>query len=288
MKKILFISLIAVLLINMTFAGELSGSFAPVINNARAGALGEAFITVTDDFSSIYYNPAGLSYVERPNLGFNYLYIPAGFTSVEFLGGATKLFGISIGVGVETKSITSEEELSFPFSENSIKLSIAKEILPKLRVGLSTSLYLATLDTGSATGFGIDVGTIYEINEKIKVGAVWYDPISSIEWSTGTVESSSRQDLLLGVSANLNVINIPVTLAFDVSLYDKPYFYNRLHFGADVNPLPLLSVRVGYNGDKETLSLGFGAKVNFIKLDYAFLYTKALSNQHIITVSASF
>lgn len=289
MRKILIISIILFSIFSLTFASDTGGAFSPLILNARAAGMGEAYVAISDDLGALIYNPAGLVNIKEKVVGFNHLQIPEGFTRVEFIGGSINLNTISLGLGFQTKGITNPEELLFPFSENALQLSIAKSINPNLSIGSTFYLYLATLDTGSATGFGLDLSILYNLNPNIKIGAVFYNPISLISWSTGTTESAGRQDLVLGSSFKFQLANIPILFAFDFSFFDKMYFYQRLRLGLEINiPNTPLTLRTGYNGEKNSLSMGIGLKIQKIQFDYAFLYTKDLSNQHVIGLALEF
>lgn len=289
MRKLLIIAIILFSICSLTFASDTGGAFSPLILNARAAGMGEAYVAVSDDLGALIYNPAGLIYVPEKVFGFNHLQIPEGFTRVEFIGGNINLNTISIGLGFQTKGITNSEELLFPFSESALQLSIAKSINPNLTIGSTLYLYLATLDTGNGTGFGMDLGLLYNLNPNIKIGAVLYNPISFISWSTGTTESAGRQDLVLGSSFKFQLANIPILFAFDFSLFDKMYFYQRIRLGLEFNvPNTPLSLRTGYNGEKNSLSMGIGLKIQKFQFDYAFLYTKDLSNQHVIGLALEF
>ncbi len=282
MKKIIFIWLIiGLFIITSCFA-----SFSPMILNARAGGLGEAYVALSDDWGSLIYNPAGLSFVSKKTLGFNHLEMPESFTRVEFLGGVLPLGSFYLGLGLSTKSASSEE-LLFPFSENAFQLSLATNVMPNLSIGVTGYLYMTNLDTGSAQGFGVDLGAIYLVNSNLSLGIALYNPISFLKWNTGTVESVERKDVVIGTSLKLNFI-VPLKIVADISLLEKPTFMNRVHIGSEINPLPILAIRGGYNGAKEGLTLGLGLNFANFNLDYALLYTKNLTNQHIISLSASF
>ncbi|MGB9857501.1 MAG: hypothetical protein ACPLKX_05070 [Dictyoglomaceae bacterium] len=284
MKKIILISIImGIILFSQSFA-----SFAPMILSARSAGLGEAYIALSDDFSALYYNPAGLTFLKGKNIGFTHLEMPDSWTRVEYIGGIINLDKVSIGLGVSLKGITNSEELLFPFSENFYQVSLASRILPNLSLGGTFYLYQSTLDTGKAFGFGEDLGLIYEVNSSFRVGVVFYNPISRLSWSTGEVEEVERKDLKIGGLLNLSLGNIPLKLLCDFSLLPKPQFLNRVSIGAEVIPFPLLSLRSGYNGEKESISFGLGIKFFQFTLDYAFLYTKGLSNQHILSLSSNF
>lgn len=289
MKKLLIVTIIILSTISFSLASDTGGVFSPMILNARSAGMGEAYVAVSDDLGALIYNPAGLVDFPLKIIGFNHLQIPEGFTRVEFIGGGINLPNISLGFGFQNKGVISPEELLYPFSENAFQGSFAKKINPNLSLGGTIYLYLVTLDTGSASGFGLDLGAIYNLNPNVKIGVVLYNPISFISWSTGTTESAGRKDLVIGTSLKFQIGNIPLLFAFDFSFFDKMYFYQRLKLGLESNiPNTPIALRMGYNGESNSLSFGLGVKVQRLQFDYAFLYTKDLSNQHVIGFSLEF
>ncbi|MGC9003026.1 MAG: hypothetical protein ACP5J9_08790 [Dictyoglomus sp.] len=289
MKKILISFLTITFLISLTFASDTGGVFSPLILDAKSGGMGEAFTAISEGFSGLTYNPAGLTYIDEVTLGFTHLQIPQSFTRVEFIGGAINLGIFSLGAGLQAVWVTNPDELLFPYYEGIAQISLAKKLNNKLSLGTSLRLYVAKLDTEEAHGLGIDIGAIYEITPVLRLGAVWYNPISYIKWTTGLIETPGRQDLVLGVNYKLFLGEFPLNIAFDFSFYDKIYFYQRLHFGLETQiPKTPVIIRTGYNGEKNTLSFGVGLNTKNIEFNYAFLYTKDMSNQHIFSLSLKY
>src|SRR5580765_949262 len=58
-------------------AGTSSGSFLKIGVGARAVALGESFVAVANDPSTIYWNPAGLASLQRQEIQFSHAGWPA-------------------------------------------------------------------------------------------------------------------------------------------------------------------------------------------------------------------
>lgn len=287
MKKSLIVGFLTIIfLLSITFASDTGGVFSPVIFNARSAGMGEAFTAISEGLSGLVYNPAGLTFEEQAMVGFSHTQLPQSFTRVEFVGGAINLGIFNIGLGFQATGVTNPDELLFPYYEASLNFTVAKKLNNKLSIGTSLRSYISKLDTGEAEGLGIDMGAIYEVNPNLRIGVVWYNPISYIKWNTGTIETPGRQDLVVGISYKLPLREFLLNFTFDFSLYDKIYFYQRLHLGLETQiPQTPVIIRTGYNGEKNTLSLGVGLNINNIEFDYAFLYTKDLSNQHIFSLS---
>ncbi|MDE2141433.1 MAG: tetratricopeptide repeat protein [Elusimicrobia bacterium] len=67
-------------------AGPALGAFEDLGAGARAPGMGGAFAPVADDVYTIYYNPAGLGLLERPQLGTAYAVLYPGLQDASSLG----------------------------------------------------------------------------------------------------------------------------------------------------------------------------------------------------------
>ncbi|MBI4656964.1 MAG: type IX secretion system membrane protein PorP/SprF [Elusimicrobia bacterium] len=65
---------------------------------ARGPGMGNAFTAVADDINSVYYNPAGLSSVERPKVMASYTSLLSGLTD----GSSLSMMNISLAVPIES------------------------------------------------------------------------------------------------------------------------------------------------------------------------------------------
>src|SRR4051794_11121295 len=77
-------------------AAPLSASFEPLPVGGRAAGMGEAYSAMADDVFSLYYNPAGVMQITRPEIGSYYsnLFVGLGDNSKinrMFLGYAQPL-----------------------------------------------------------------------------------------------------------------------------------------------------------------------------------------------------
>ena len=60
--------------------GNRAAEFLTIPVGARAIGMGNAFVAQADDISSIYWNPAGLGFLEGPQVFFSHLDLPVGFS----------------------------------------------------------------------------------------------------------------------------------------------------------------------------------------------------------------
>ena len=121
------------------------------------------------------------------------------------------------------------------------------------------------LDTLSATksGFGIDIGGLYSLNDKIELGIVVADIIGSIgddddDDVSPNLKFGASYKLLNRVSAEINFIDLLNT--------DGTNFFKRVHIGGEVD-LPLLKLRGGFFQGYP--SFGIGINLIIIQADFA-------------------
>ena len=88
----------------LLLANSAQAAFEPRTVGARAAGLAEAYTTVADDLLSLYYNPAGLEHIRRPEIGSHFSKLFMGLddkseVSTSFFGYAhplPKKFGVGL------------------------------------------------------------------------------------------------------------------------------------------------------------------------------------------------
>lgn len=188
--------------------------------------------------------------------------------------------GVKLDVGIVDPSVKAYAQddlvLSFGYGQtfdNHLALGIGAKIIRRFESETidiaieQTEGMAATIDTSfnqlkkGITGFGIDVGAIYSLNNKIKLSAV-------------------AQDLLCRIGANNVPLNLKLGMAFQQSqrllffgdvedLFNThgEQLINKLHVGAEYR-LPVLSFQAGFNRGYPTI--GFGIDVWVLRFNYAF------------------
>ncbi|MCG3204292.1 MAG: putative outer membrane protein [Elusimicrobia bacterium] len=125
MRKLLSVGLLVTLPINLAWAVG-SGGYTNQVVGTKALGMGNAFVATADDPSAIYFNPAGLTQLDRPNLSLGFAihdtnsdYTPVGGSKVSMEGFTPVVpnfyfttpfrekwafgFGINSPFGLETK-----------------------------------------------------------------------------------------------------------------------------------------------------------------------------------------
>ncbi len=140
-------------------------------NGARATGMGEAFTAVSDDATSIYWNPAGMAAVEgvELNVTHNEWLMDIRFEQAsvvsEMFGGAAGLSFTGLYYGEldrygDNPSLTPDGTFS-PY-DLALSAGYARDILPNLSVGAAVKLIYEKIDFESATGYALDLGVSHK------------------------------------------------------------------------------------------------------------------------------
>lgn len=157
--------------------GTSAGTFLKIGVGARPVGMGEAFVAVANDPSTIYWNPAGLAGLLRKEVTFSHTQWPAD-VSYEFVAGVLPVekLGGSLGIqfGALRTDIDETDELhpygtgrSFTYTDFVGGVSYARRFTDKLLIGFTGKFVHENLglDVGGTTvnNFLVDVGSIYYV-----------------------------------------------------------------------------------------------------------------------------
>lgn len=141
--------------------------------SARAVGMGEAFISIADDATAIYYNPAGLTQLYEKEVVFTHIDYAADI-NFEFGGLAYPLWSIGgvLGIGAymldagDINETTHEHPTGtgrvFGVKEYALSLSYARSLTDHFSVGVTAKMIDQLYEDLRATGWAFDVGTTYD------------------------------------------------------------------------------------------------------------------------------
>ena len=324
---VLLVSLLCLSLTLSVFAeGTNEGAFARDGAGSRALALGGAFVTIADDASAGYWNPAGLGYMSGYHLGGMYvvggrfdisdikyqalslLVRPVQTRSLSGFGmGVTWLNHIVSGIpytGDGDGGTFSDDQSLFLLSV-ALPFAVGEEW--GVSIGANLKYYRHTLLTGVGSGLGVDLGILLCGNiEDIPVsfGIASMDTLeTTVSW-TGTEHNPENYVPWIikgGVSTVLfdGVVQVSADIDFSPSPLhgDFPRYahLDRLHLGIEVSPVPQLALRGGlvvWRDGAKRLSAGVGIiPWEGTIIDYAYVKGDAdnlRGDTHILSAEFSF
>jgi long-subunit fatty acid transport protein len=290
----------ACLLFQWTARADIPAAFVDIGYGARPMGMGGAFTAVAADANAIFWNPAGLALLRKNHFTIMHTkqldLIPYDLGAYAFHAGGHKV-GIAF--------LTSGNDV---LRETSLFVSYAvRLVLPVVgRTYLGGNLRYrnaafgrnedggSNRSQGSADGFGVDLGLIYQIGKRTRAGIFCRDMINNMTYhntTRNTVYAERVPTTLTGGIASQLKRNILLAADFEKGLYSDAY--NKIHVGGDLKLISVLHLRSGLwqNIAKElnrNYSLGFG--IEFVKsrlgvqFDFAYLIND-LANSPRISLS---
>jgi hypothetical protein len=303
MKRLLYISLfLFISVIYLYSSGVTGGQMLKLGMGAKSAGLANTFLSVSDDPSAIYYNPAGITQNLRPNISLTHMnrivdILSFDVSTVFPLSNKKEALGCG-GYVLYSKDIIREEETGnelghFMNYNTYIILTYAKEITPKLSLGFNTKFVYILLQDFQSSNTAIDISALYTMSNKLIFGFV----IQNI--STGLKFTNEVETIPLGLKLGAVYKFTHMTIAFDICKYEDA----GTNFGVGVEYLlyPKIvknfAIRTGYRYKPENFyiggltgfSFGFGLEVGKYQIDYAYTPYGTLENlQNRLSISRKF
>lgn len=300
-----------------------AGEFLAIGVGGRPLGMGGAYVSLVSDVTAGYWNPGALARLNYPQFSlmhderFGNL-VNYDYGSVALPWGTNASLGLSvIRLGVDDVPNTKDALIDLNnngYFDNGDRLdyskirffnaadwafiaTYSKAANEKLSYGVNLKVISRSIDDGSAWGIGFDVGAIYSVTPKFRVGVNLQDVTTTLlAWNTG------RKELItptakIGSSYDIPFLKtgrITPTVDFDVRFENRkfaslanvgPVSFD-MHAGLEYGFKDIFALRVGYN-DVKQLTFGAGVKLPKLNLDYSFAKfdgNDQLGNTHRISV----
>lgn len=330
MKK--FLIAIIILITNLNLAqnpnlGTSGAQFLEIPIGAREAAMGGAIVGLTNDASSLFWNPAGITRIQGNAAHFSYM---NWFDMFDFNAAAVafNLEGIgSIGVSfilltMDEVEITTENEPNgtgrfYDAQDFAIAITYSRLISEQFGVGLSIKYVEQSIWNESATGLAFDIGTQYKLdfqNLTIAMAMTNFGGDLKYEGEDLNIIHDRNDNVPLNrlTPAQLVTDEFPLPLTFQVGIGFDVYTSNfvkvrgaidaihpndqneRMHFGTEFSFFDRIFLRGGYkhNYDDEDFTFGAGANLpldnTLISFDYAYSLYDILPSIHRISMGLKF
>jgi len=274
--------------------GTTSAMFKALIS-PKVVSLGGAYSTFTDA-DSLSINPAGVSLAVSKEVSFAYTkwLVDTSYGYLSFVL-PTKIGGFGIAVNYFTAGDMDEYDANGnptnkTFTANGILTSLvySRKLNDKISVGIAGKFYSETIADRITYSPSADIGGIFVLNEKIKLGLSAQNLFGCIKF----IEQEDKLPLVFKVGGSYKILKNLVT-AIDVNLPSD----NSANCGIGVEYNLgfkdfVIPIRAGYNTSTDALigfSLGFGF-VYKDKLGINLAWTPSISelNQHVLNAGVSF
>jgi hypothetical protein len=284
-------------------AGTAGLQFLKIGVGARESAMGEAALGISKGANAIFWNPAGIAYVDQREATFSYtgwlldMDLSATALTMSVRGiGTVGLSVIYMGVPeFQETTVQAQDGTGRMVSANDlgIGLAIARRFSDKLSMGGQVRYVKEQLDQDSFSNILLDIGAIYFTGFRhlnISVCAQQFGPDLKM------LRDKFRMPLVFKVGLADDLINIEhqrLTLAID--LVHPTDNTERMNFGMEYSFFDWLFLRGGYrlNADLGNWSFGAGLKQSLIgvngSVDYSYTdFGEIMGGVNRFTVSFGF
>jgi hypothetical protein len=301
---------------SLSFQNAVAGSnstydFLRTDVSARAGALAGSYVSIMNDPTTIFYNPAGLSTIEKPaaSLGFfkHLLDINSGHVSYSQPYEDLGYFGIGI-LYVNYGSFDRTDDVgnvigSFRANDLALTLGYSNSFEENLYYGVNAKFIYSGIAEYSSTGLAADFGILYVIpDSRLNIGV----SLRNVGAQLGAYNSTKENlplDLVVGASVVPRGIPLLLNLSFHKLNENGSSFAERFKafsVGGEFTLSRVLQARVGYSNEQRRelktgtssglagFSGGIGITVQEYKVDYGLSSLGSIGSWHRITIGTTF
>jgi len=310
----------------LTQVGTSTANFLKVGMGARATAMGDAFVALSNDISSLYWNPGGLATIDGNEAIFQVTdwLLDSKF---YFVGVSYQIEGIgALGVSLTSFSSGDFEETtifepdgtgrSINASDLAAGITYSRRITDRFSVGVTVKYISEQLDRSQASTMAIDVGSVFITNflNNLRIGfalsnlggrmkfdgsdlGVQYIEDPSIKYVRAELATESWDIPLLFRFGFATDVYLEEDYRFTISteVMDSRDFIHRISAGGEIAIKDMVFLRSGYKYNYDETDISFGAGFNFtippgigIKLDYAYSDYGILDNTQRFSIIFSF
>ncbi|MDP8229177.1 MAG: hypothetical protein P9M15_06970 [Candidatus Electryoneaceae bacterium] len=265
------------------------GAFADVGMGLRPLGMGGAYSTLATDENAARWNPSLLGAVRDPVVGFTWA------NQLSQISYHYAAFSVPIGrkgIGCGGYLISAGDDI---YRETTIALAAGvdaqkiKVPVEGLHLGMTVKVRTVSFGdggddfipgdnypgdisqervSGSAAGFGVDIGTHYQVSEEVSLAVVMRDLVNTLSWDSsvrGTYDENVPFRLVFAGSMELEHL----TMAFEYLPSLDEDVNSRMIFGAEVILFRVIKPRIGIAQDMESgevnrwVTLGVGVDVPF-------------------------
>jgi hypothetical protein len=286
--------------------GTLGGQSLKIGVGARAAAMGDAYVALSDDATAVYWNPAGIARLAGQSISLNHTSYPANilFDQAAYVFNIKWIPGM---IGVNVRALTMSRDIvrttylpdgtgdTFDAGEWAYGLSYARALTDKFSAGLSVNYIQTGLDDvkGSSTTF--DFGTLYDVGV---MGAKIGMSIQNLGSDMTFIDEKVKMPVFFRVGGSFDVMQQGDNrLIASAEFTHPPDNSEKLNLGAEYGFHDFFFLRGGYklNYDTQGLTAGFGVKFpltivksSVARLDYAYQDMDFLGATHRVSVNVGF
>ncbi|HVP14953.1 MAG TPA: FlgD immunoglobulin-like domain containing protein [Terriglobales bacterium] len=238
---------------------------------ARTLGLGGAYVATATDPLGALWNPAGLTFMDQDELRFEnaQLYEQTSLNGVSLAMPGSRLpsFGVTMVTlrsgGFERTNEMNDALGTFDVGETAYLLTLARNVSPRLALGVNLKAVQQNVEESSGAGFGADVGGIAVLAPGLRAGlslANLGGPSVSLRNTPENWPLLVRGGLAMAVLGGRGLVALEADRTGALGV--------RLHAGAEYWMFPGVALRGGYDDGRAAGGLTYRVTPQ-VQLDYA-------------------
>jgi len=253
--------------------GKAGFTFLKISPSARAAGMGDAFTAIADDATAIFFNPAGLTNIDRLeySLGITNWIIDSQLMSAAValpLGrGTVGVSAVSFAPpGFEETTVTEPEGTGRTVHVGDIAVGLAYglRLTDRLSFGSRIQYVEENIDRDQASSWVVDFSTYYRTGFRNGVIAM---AMKNFGPDVKYLAEKFKTPLYFNINLALDVLGsdgAPLHLLGSLESAFATDYRDRYHAGAELWLFNLIALRGGYkfNYDTEDFTAGFGLKMD--------------------------
>ena len=311
MRIILSSLFITILLSTLSFGQTTTYDFLRLDMSARAAGLGGSFVTNNDDVDVMFFNPAGLGFLEKDQVSFSFV---KHLMDINLFGltYSTEIENIGrFGAGIQYINYGSFDEADvngnitgeFNAGEFAFLLSYTNKFMDNFYYGANGKFIYSSIADASSSALGLDLGLNYEFSDiMLNLGASVLNIGTQLSSYTD-VKEDLPLDVMLGVSKRLEKLPLRLSLDFHNLNQERDEFYQHFKgfsIGAEFYLSEVFTLRFGYDNERrEDFKLGssagiagfnggLGVTISNYTFSYAYSSLGSVGALNSLTLATSF
>jgi hypothetical protein len=257
------------------------------------GATGESFIADPTALQSIFINPANITPRESYGVMFSHTeWIQDVRTEFLSIAAPFRFGNLALSIGntsVDDIPIHGDQPGpalgSFNSQSTSFQLTYGVKLTETINLGIAPKYLYEKIFVDEATGWGIDIGTLYTPSvEGLTLGFALTNLGSLSAFRNERTDLPSQLRLGGTYSFSLDVVSFRTAIAFSSELGIS---VNHISIGTEATYNDAVTVRFGYKTGYEYrgFSAGVGQRYSMVMIDYAYIPSSSqMGTAHIISI----
>lgn len=308
MKTSMF--LIIIFFLSTFLVAQETYNFLRLDQSPRAASLAGSFVANTDDPNVIFYNPAGISYLDGNPISFSFVkhLLDINSASVSYshkfegigkFGSAVQYINYGTFEGATPDGIQTGE---FGAGEIAMIVGYSNQLDQNFYYGANVKFIYSGIENRSSTGIALDIGLLYSIPD-----VKWNFGFSILNLGTQLTQYyNTREDLPLDIRFGFSktLEHLPFTFYASLNKLQDKYDsfgerFQQFTFGGEFKLSKVMKLRFGYDNEKRKelkiggtggvagFNLGLGVLVSSYNFDYSFSSMGSIGALHRIGITTN-